>query len=75
MLMFDKLTSILLKDVNLFFVTLSSLHLFVLVTIPNGSKVIRALKALTGVVFQRPPPPPLISVIKRQLRIRTIYES
>ncbi|KAM4078027.1 hypothetical protein ACB094_09G004700 [Castanea mollissima] len=31
-----------------------------------------ALETLTGAVFQRPP---LISAVKRQLRIRTIYES
>ncbi|KAG9144772.1 hypothetical protein Leryth_017242 [Lithospermum erythrorhizon] len=35
-------------------------------------KVARALETLTGAVFQRPP---LISAVKRQLRIRTIYES
>ncbi|MCI08250.1 H/ACA ribonucleoprotein complex subunit 4-like, partial [Trifolium medium] len=34
--------------------------------------VARALETLTGAVFQRPP---LISAVKRQLRIRTIYES
>jgi H/ACA ribonucleoprotein complex subunit 4 len=34
--------------------------------------VARALEALTGAVFQRPP---LISAVKRQLRVRTIYES
>lgn len=32
----------------------------------------RALETLTGALFQRPP---LISAVKRQLRIRTIYES
>ena len=32
----------------------------------------RALKALTGALFQRPP---LISAVKRQLCIRTIYKS
>jgi H/ACA ribonucleoprotein complex subunit 4 len=32
----------------------------------------RAVETLTGAVFQRPP---LISAVKRQLRIRTIYES
>ncbi|CAN4083677.1 unnamed protein product [Withania somnifera] len=36
------------------------------------AKVARALESLTGAVFQRPP---LISAVKRQLRIRTIYES
>ncbi|KAL8467481.1 hypothetical protein ACS0TY_030933 [Phlomoides rotata] len=36
------------------------------------AKVARALETLTGAVFQRPP---LISAVKRQLRIRTIYES
>lgn len=32
----------------------------------------RALETLTGALFQRPP---LISAVKRQLRIRTIYET
>ncbi|RDX68086.1 H/ACA ribonucleoprotein complex subunit 4, partial [Mucuna pruriens] len=40
--------------------------------VPDPSKVARALETLTGAVFQRPP---LISAVKRQLRIRTIYES
>ncbi|KAK6935876.1 tRNA pseudouridylate synthase B, C-terminal [Dillenia turbinata] len=40
--------------------------------IPDVAKVARALETLTGAVFQRPP---LISAVKRQLRIRTIYES
>ncbi|KAK4583591.1 hypothetical protein RGQ29_026359 [Quercus rubra] len=40
--------------------------------VPDVSKVARALETLTGAVFQRPP---LISAVKRQLRIRTIYES
>lgn len=35
-------------------------------------KVHRAVETLTGALFQRPP---LISAVKRQLRIRTIYES
>jgi H/ACA ribonucleoprotein complex subunit 4 len=41
---------------------------------PEGGlpKVARALEMLTGALFQRPP---LISAVKRQLRIRTIYES
>ena len=34
--------------------------------------VYRAVETLTGALFQRPP---LISAVKRQLRIRTIYES
>uniref|UniRef100_A0A061SBH8 H/ACA ribonucleoprotein complex subunit 4 n=1 Tax=Tetraselmis sp. GSL018 TaxID=582737 RepID=A0A061SBH8_9CHLO len=37
----------------------------------GGPKVARALETLTGALFQRPP---LISAVKRQLRIRTIYE-
>ncbi|KAJ0980034.1 hypothetical protein J5N97_015508 [Dioscorea zingiberensis] len=41
-------------------------------SVPETSKVARALETLTGAVFQRPP---LISAVKRQLRIRTIYES
>ncbi|XP_077226708.1 H/ACA ribonucleoprotein complex subunit 4-like [Tasmannia lanceolata] len=40
--------------------------------VPEVAKVARALETLTGAVFQRPP---LISAVKRQLRIRTIYES
>jgi H/ACA ribonucleoprotein complex subunit 4 len=35
-------------------------------------KVAKAIQTLTGALFQRPP---LISNVKRQLRIRTIYES
>jgi len=39
----------------------------------GGIKAVeRALENLTGALFQRPP---LISAVKRQLRIRTIYES
>lgn len=41
--------------------------------IPGGEpQFARALETLTGALFQRPP---LISAVKRQLRIRTIYES
>uniref|UniRef100_A0A0D9VUF4 Uncharacterized protein n=1 Tax=Leersia perrieri TaxID=77586 RepID=A0A0D9VUF4_9ORYZ len=41
--------------------------------VPDGTaRVARSLEALTGAVFQRPP---LISAVKRQLRVRTIYES
>ncbi|CAN1256338.1 H/ACA ribonucleoprotein complex subunit 4 [Linum perenne] len=40
--------------------------------VPDVAKVGRALETLTGAVFQRPP---LISAVKRQLRIRTVYES
>ncbi|KAJ8905020.1 hypothetical protein NDN08_001532 [Rhodosorus marinus] len=36
------------------------------------AKMRRAVEQLTGALFQRPP---LISAVKRQLRIRTIYES
>ena len=41
---------------------------------PAGGEpaVRRALSSLTGALFQRPP---LISAVKRQLRVRTIYES
>ncbi|CBI30568.3 unnamed protein product, partial [Vitis vinifera] len=42
-----------------------------LIVLPDVAKVARALETLTGAVFQRPP---LISAVKRQLRIRTIYE-
>lgn len=40
--------------------------------IANEKTLARALETLTGALFQRPP---LISAVKRQLRIRTIYES
>lgn len=38
----------------------------------NEKKLEGAIETLTGALFQRPP---LISAVKRQLRIRTIYES
>jgi len=38
----------------------------------DESKFVRALETLKGALFQRPP---LISAVKRQLRVRTIYES
>lgn len=38
----------------------------------SESKVRKALDALTGALFQRPP---VIAAVKRQLRVRTIYES
>ncbi len=41
--------------------------------LPEGEKSFaRGLETLTGALFQRPP---LISAVKRQLRIRTIHES
>ena len=40
--------------------------------IESESKLRKAIETLTGALFQRPP---LISAVKRQLRIRTIYES
>ncbi|EJF66567.1 putative rRNA pseudouridine synthase [Dichomitus squalens LYAD-421 SS1] len=40
--------------------------------LPNPTALPRAIQTLTGALFQRPP---LISAVKRQLRIRTIYES
>ncbi|KAH6917260.1 putative rRNA pseudouridine synthase [Coprinopsis sp. MPI-PUGE-AT-0042] len=40
--------------------------------LPNPAALPRALQTLSGALFQRPP---LISAVKRQLRIRTIYES
>ncbi|KIK71155.1 hypothetical protein GYMLUDRAFT_66363 [Collybiopsis luxurians FD-317 M1] len=40
--------------------------------LPNPTALPRALQTLTGALFQRPP---LISAVKRQLRIRTIHES
>lgn len=40
--------------------------------IENQTVLYKALETLTGALFQRPP---LIAAVKRQLRIRTIYES
>ena len=40
--------------------------------VEDEKKVIKAVETLTGALFQRPP---LISAVKRQLRVRTIYES
>merc|ERR1712216_763238 len=40
--------------------------------VDSQAKVARAIETLTGALFQRPP---LISAVKRQLRVRTIYES
>ncbi|KAJ7293708.1 putative rRNA pseudouridine synthase [Mycena rebaudengoi] len=41
-------------------------------SLPNPTSLPRALQTLTGALFQRPP---LISAVKRQLRVRTIHES
>ncbi|XP_056119500.1 H/ACA ribonucleoprotein complex subunit DKC1 isoform X2 [Rhinichthys klamathensis goyatoka] len=38
----------------------------------NEHQLARAMECLTGALFQRPP---LIAAVKRQLRVRTIYES
>ncbi|KAJ1936913.1 centromere/microtubule-binding protein cbf5, partial [Linderina pennispora] len=38
----------------------------------NESAMARSVETLTGALFQRPP---LISAVKRQLRVRTIYDS
>ncbi|KAG8548682.1 hypothetical protein GDO81_024606 [Engystomops pustulosus] len=40
--------------------------------IESEQQLSRALETLTGALFQRPP---LIAAVKRQLRVRTIYES
>ncbi|XP_045141431.1 H/ACA ribonucleoprotein complex subunit DKC1 isoform X2 [Echinops telfairi] len=40
--------------------------------IEGGAQLSRALETLTGALFQRPP---LIAAVKRQLRVRTVYES
>jgi len=40
--------------------------------VQDQKKIMKALETLTGAMFQRPP---LISAVKRQLRIRTVYES
>jgi len=39
--------------------------------VESEKKVLQGLEQLTGALFQRPP---LISAVKRQLRVRTIYE-
>lgn len=40
--------------------------------VEGGAKTVaKALETLTGALFQRPP---LISAVKRQLRVRTIYQ-
>jgi H/ACA ribonucleoprotein complex subunit 4 len=41
-------------------------------TLADEKALTRGLETLTGALFQRPP---LISAVKRQLRVRTIYES
>ncbi|XP_054168867.1 H/ACA ribonucleoprotein complex subunit DKC1-like [Oppia nitens] len=40
--------------------------------VDSEQTVLKAIETLTGALFQRPP---LISAVKRQLRVRTIYES
>lgn len=40
--------------------------------VESEAKIEQAIKALTGTIFQKPP---LIAAVKRELRIRTIYES
>lgn len=40
--------------------------------VESERKVVQGLEQLTGALFQRPP---LISAVKRQLRIRTIYQN
>ncbi|NXX98707.1 DKC1 protein, partial [Centropus bengalensis] len=40
--------------------------------IDSEAQLARAIETLTGALFQRPP---LIAAVKRQLRVRTIYES
>ena len=40
--------------------------------IENSTVLLKAVETLTGALFQRPP---LIAAVKRQLRIRSIYES
>ena len=40
--------------------------------VEDTAQVAQAIRTLTGALFQRPP---LISAVKRQLRIRTIYDS
>ncbi|VDN02195.1 unnamed protein product, partial [Thelazia callipaeda] len=50
------------------YVTIFRLHN----AVESDKKVKQALEKLTGALFQRPP---LISAVKRQLRIRTVYEN
>lgn len=38
----------------------------------GAPKVVQGLEKLRGALFQRPP---LISAVKRQLRVRTVYDS
>lgn len=40
--------------------------------VESEKKIRQALEKLTGALFQRPP---LISAVKRQLRVRTVYEN
>ncbi|ESN98028.1 hypothetical protein HELRODRAFT_113964 [Helobdella robusta] len=40
--------------------------------VENEKQILMAVQSLTGALFQRPP---LISAVKRQLRVRTIYDS
>jgi len=40
--------------------------------VESQAQVVKALEQLTGQLFQRPP---LISAVKRQLRIRTVYKN
>lgn len=39
--------------------------------VESKAKIVQALEKLTGALFQRPP---LISAVKRQLRVRSIYK-
>merc|ERR1712216_216283 len=41
-------------------------------TVASAAKLKGAIETLTGALFQRPP---LISAVKRQLRVRTVYDS
>jgi H/ACA ribonucleoprotein complex subunit 4 len=50
------------------YVTIFRLHS----AVDSEKTVLKAVETLTGALFQRPP---LISAVKRQLRVRTIYES
>lgn len=50
------------------YVTVFKLHS----PVESVKKVIQGLEKLKGALFQRPP---LISAVKRQLRVRTVYDS
>lgn len=82
-LLHHSLTEISLKERNCWFLVLEYKNLsdgnfrcgdamLLLKSVYYHPFMLQAIETLTGALFQRPP---LISAVKRQLRIRTIYES